>query len=176
MRDVKILMKLVDITEKKQNKGTYAGVKFSDKTKKSIEGYIKDNDIPNPLSTDKMHSTLLYSRKFCPKYTPLGEMEEALIGNADAFESWESQPDDDGNKSNCLVLKYNCDALKDRHESLMDEHGATFDYDDFTPHITFSYDAGDLDPKKLPKFEEEIEIVEEYGEDLDLDWAQKKDA
>jgi len=169
-------MKLIDITEKKENKGTYAGVRFSDKTKKSIDGYLKDNSIPNPLSTDKMHSTLLYSRTYCPKYTPAGEMEESLVGKADDFESWESQADEDGNKSNCLVLKYACDGLTDRHESLMKEHGATFDFDDYTPHITFSYDVGDLDPKKLPKFEEEIEIVEEYGEDLDLDWANKKDA
>jgi len=169
-------MKLIDITEKKETKGTYAGVRFSDKTKDAVKKYMKDNKIPNPLRTEKMHSTLLYSRKYCPDYEPAGEMEETLIGKSDSFESWESQPDDDGNTSNCLVLKYTCDGLKDRHESLMKEHGATFDFDDYTPHITFSYDVGDLDPKKLPKFEEDIEIVEEYGEDLDLDWANKKDA
>jgi len=169
-------MKLTDIVEKKENKGTYAGVKFSSKTKNAVKKYMKDNDIPNSLRTEKMHSTLLYSRKYCPDYEPAGEMEESLIGKADGFESWKSQPDDDGNTSNCLVLKYVCSDLTDRHESLMKEHGATFDFDDFTPHITFSYDVGDLDPKKLPKFEEDIEIVEEYGEDLDLDWANKKDA
>lgn len=166
-------MKLIDLVEKiKTKKGTYAGVRFSDETVNDIKKYIEDNDIPNHINYDKLHTTLLYSRKHCPNYEPAGKLEKAMHGHAHKFEKWPSQPDDDGNVAMCLVLRYNCPALVKRHVALMDEHKGTYDFDEYKPHITFSYDVGNLQCKDLPKYDGEIEIVEEYGEDLNLDWAK----
>ena len=166
-------MKIVEIFEKKEKqKGTYSGVKFSEDTVTGIKEYIEENNIPNHTNYEKMHSTLLYSRKYLPEYEPSGKLSDIMVGNPIKFDVWDSQPDDDGNVAKCLVLTYKCEDLVDRHKFLMKEHGATFDYDDYTPHVTFSYDIGDMKQKDLPKFEGKIEIVEEYGEDLNLDWAQ----
>ena len=49
----------------------------------------------------------------------------------------------------------------------MKEHGATYDYDEYKPHITLSYDVDDLDPDQLPSFDKDIIITEETGSDLD---------
>lgn len=165
-------MKVTEIIEKKQEKGTYAAVKLSNKTNKAIVKYIKDNDIPNAIKPEKLHTTLLYSRKHLPDYEPAGEYEEAMHGKPIGFEKWPSQPDDDGKVAMCLVLKYTCPELVDRHKFLMKEHGATYDYDEYNPHVTFSYDVGGMQCKDLPKFEEDIEIIEEYAEELNLDWAK----
>jgi hypothetical protein len=166
-------MRLIDlIFEKKEAKGTYAAVRFSDETIADIKKYIEENNIPNHTKFDKMHTTLLYSRKHCPNYEPAGEYEEALHGKPEKFEKWPSQPDDDGNVAMCLVLRYHCPDLVKRHVKLMDEHKGTYDFDEYKPHITFSYDVADLQCKDLPKYEGKIEIVEEYGEDLNLDWAK----
>jgi len=165
-------MKLTEIIEEKIQKGTYAGVRLSNKTINAIKKFIKDNDIPNPIEPEKMHTTLLYSRKYLPDYKAKGKYDDILEGTPSGFEKWPSQPDDDGKVAMCLVLKYTCTALSKRHKELMKEHEATYDFPDYKPHVTLSYDVGSLQCKDLPKFEEPIEIVEEYAEDLNLDWAK----
>jgi len=167
-------MKLIDLVEEKDDskKGTYAGVRFSKETIDGIKEYIKDNDIPNHTKFHKMHTTLLYSREYCPDYVPAGKFEEAMHGKPEEFEVWDSQPDDDDHVAKCLVMRYTCPELVKRHKTLMDEHNATYDFDEYKPHVTFSYDIGDMKIKDLPKFKGKIELVEEYGEDLNLDWAK----
>ena len=168
-------MKLYDIYEEKKHKGTYAGVHFDYETKKRIQKYMRDNKIPNPLPLHKLHNTLIYSRKYLPKFKAQGRLDKPWIGEIVEFDIFESQKDDNGKKSKCLVLKFECAKCVDRHNEIMDEHGATFDYDEYTPHITLSYDIGDFDVKALPDPAKEIgdlNIVEEYQEDLNLDWAK----
>jgi hypothetical protein len=171
-------MKWEDLTEKQQaeTKGTYAAVNFSKETTDAIKEYIKENDIPNPLSADKMHTTLLYSRKYCPDYTPLGKIDPPWKGTPTEFEVWKTRPKDGSEGSNCLVLLFKCEELNKRHQQLMNELDATYDFPDYKTHISLSYDIGDMDWKKLPdikKYLSEVVVVEEYGSDLDLDWAKK---
>lgn len=165
-------MKSNEFIKKTHHKGTYAGVHFSEETKDAIMDYIAANNIPNSPERDKMHTTLLYSRKRCPNYVPQGELNPAMRGKPGAWQIWESQPDSDGNKSNCLVLEYDCPELTARHNELMEEHQATFDYPEYKTHVTFSYDVGDMTKEDLPPYKGPIDIVEEYGEELDLDWAK----
>lgn len=170
-------MKVTELLEKKEpeeTRGTYAAVNFSKETTDAIKQYMKDNDIPNALAEDKIHTTVLYSRKYCPDYKPLGKIDPPWVGKATNFDVWKTRPKDGGEGSNCLVLQFKCEELNERHEKLMKEHEATYGFPDYKTHISFSYDIGDMDWKKLPKFEGKITIVEEYGEDLDLDWAKNK--
>ena len=168
-------MKWTEIAEEKEEnkKGTYAGVRFSEETKNAVEQYNKDNDIPNPIKTDKLHTTLLYSRKYLPDYKPAGKYDKPMIGKVKKFDVFESRPDAfDDKAARCLVLLFDCPELVDRFNELMDKHDATFDYDEYKPHITFSYDIGDMDIKDLPEFKGKIELVSEYDEDLNLNWAK----
>ena len=57
------------------------------------------------------------------------------------------------NGKNCLVTVLKSKDLTAHHETIMDKYGATYDFDTYIPHITLSYDIGDLDAKnyKLPK-------------------------
>ena len=162
-------MKLEKLTEGK--KGTYAGVRFDDDTKKRIVSFIEKNKIPNPVPVNKIHTTVLYSRKHLPNYKPQEKVN--FVGKPKKFDVWETQSDKDGKTSNALILTYDSPELVKRHKLLMDEHEATFDFDKFEPHITLSYNIGDLDISKLnPAGIGNLKIVSEYGEDLDLDWAK----
>lgn len=166
-------MKLIDLFEEKEKTGTYAGVRFDADTKQRIKTFIKDNKIPNPIPTDKIHTTLLYSRKRLPEYEAAGKLDPPLVGKPLKFDVWLSQPDDDGEKTKCLVLQYECTDLIKRHKKLMKEHGGTFDFDEYKPHVTFSYDIGDFDIKLLdPKKIGDLKLVTEYQEDLNFDWAR----
>jgi len=164
-------MKLDEIiVEKKEPDGTYAGVHFSKETVQAVKDYCNQNKIPNPVRSSKVHTTLLYSRKYLPDYKAAGKYDKPMIGKPTEFDIWPSKGDD---PKNCLVLEYDCAELVKRHEKLMKEFEATYDFDEYKTHITFSYDVGDIKVKDLPKFEGKIEIVEEYQQDLDLNWADK---
>lgn len=164
-------MKISEV--KKRPDGTYAGLKFCKETTGALTGYVHRNRIPNVLPAKKMHVTLLYSRKHLPDFKARGELETPLVGKPIGFEIFESSPDKDQNTTNCLVLRFECPELVERHNELMDGHDATFDYDEYKPHLTVSYDVGDLNPKLLPKFDKDLIMTEEYGQDLDLSWAEK---
>jgi hypothetical protein len=142
---------------------------------KAIQEYIKLSDIPNGVPADKLHSTILYSRKHLPDYVPAGKYEEPIVGNPLELDVWETHANEEGDTTNCLVLKYECASLCARHKALMDAHEATFDYDEYVPHITLSYDIGDMDKSSLPDIKEyvkEIVIDEEYGEELNLEFVK----
>jgi len=162
-------MKLTEITESsKDPEGTYAGVKFCDDTKKAIKTFMEENEIPNPIESDKMHSTLLYSRNYLPDYKPTGKLDEAWTGEVKHFSIFPNNPKNGGDNTNCLVLEYTCKEQSKRFDELMDAHDATYDFDEYKPHVTLSYSVGDLDHKKLPKFKNPLKIVEEYSENLNL--------
>lgn len=173
-------MKLTEIATKAEetatHPGTYAGVRFSPATIESLEKYAKDNKIPHRIKGDHFHTTLLYSRKHLPKYSAAGPYEVPMNGSPTGFEIWPSQPDDKGKVKNCLVLTYSCPQLYQRHHKLMNQHGATYDFDEYKPHVTLSYDVGNLKVDKLPDFEDNLEIVEEYDEELSISWADDKKA
>ena len=163
---------------KESPKGTYAGVRFDTATNKAIHQYMKDNDIPNAIRADKLHITLLYSRKYLPNYKPLGKIEPPMIAKPTEFVVWNTKPENPNDKpARCLVVKLDCPDLVARHNKLMKEYGATYDFDKYEVHVTLSYDIGDMDIDHLPKLSDtikELKIVEEYSEDLDLDWAKNK--
>ncbi len=159
-----------------QKKGTYAAVEFDEQTKQKIEKYIEAHKLPNAVASSKLHTTLLYSKKHLPDYVAQGKIDPPIIGHATGLKVWPSQPDEDGYKSNCLVMTYSCPQLVARHKELMSEHDATYDFDEYHPHITLSYDIGDMKIKDLGDVKTEIGsivIIKEYGEELNLDWAKK---
>ena len=69
-------MKLKDLFEKDATKkGSYAGVRFDKETNRALHKYMKENKIPNAIRPDKLHTTVLYSRKYLPNYKPAGKIE-----------------------------------------------------------------------------------------------------
>lgn len=170
MNDLTLIRNLLQESNDKQ--GTYAGVRFSDDTIERIKAFIKKYDIPNAVRSSKLHTTLLYSRKHLPNFEARGKLDSPIIGTPTGFDLWKTQPKEGQEQTQCLVLKYDAPELKALHEALMKEHGATWDYPDFNAHVTLSYNyPGSLEDVGDPSEVGEIEIVEEYGEDLNLDWA-----
>ncbi len=162
------MMELKVISEgEKASCGTYASVHFNEDTINALNEYIEKNNIPNAVSTEKMHSTLLYSRNHLPEYKPQGKLEPTWKGQFKRFSIFTSNPANhrDGK---ILVMEYNCSEQSKRFDELMDAHDATYDFNEYKPHTTLSYDIGDFDIEKLPKFEKPLKIVEEKSKDIDL--------
>lgn len=163
-------MKLKHLLEKQNEKGLYAAVKFSNETIDNIMNYCNDSNIPNVLDPSDLHSTLCYSRKPVPDFKPVFPLEET--GKPKSFEIWDSPANAFKKEATrCLVLKYDSAYMVSRFNEIQDM-GATYDYDEYKPHVTLSYDVGDdftLDTLSPPSNIGELQIVGEYSEELDLD-------
>lgn len=173
-------MKLKDIRktneytfEAEKKTGSYAGVHFDEDTLKRIKAFSVKNEIPQRVQSRKLHSTVLYSKKYLPNYKAQGKLKAPIVGRPKKLSVWETQPDKGGETANSLVLQYDAPELVARHKELMKEHDATYDFDTFKPHVTLSYNIGDLDISKLdPSSIGNINIVSEFSEDLDFNWAK----
>jgi hypothetical protein len=158
----------------KSTKGTYTAVKFSEDTIKRIKAFVDKHNIPDPLPSKSYHTTITYSRKYLPDLKALGKLDPPWKGKVTELEIFKSKED-----NNCLVVLFDCKKATDRHNQIMDEHDAQYDFDKYNCHFTLSYNCGDFDIKSIPNISKEfgeIEIIEEYLEDLNLDWAKKKTA
>jgi hypothetical protein len=150
--------------------GQYAAYRFL--STKGIQKYIDRNQIPNPIPTEKLHVTLLYSRKPMPGYKPLGLIAEPIKVMVEGFDVWDTQ---DGKKA--LVARLDAPKVVARHHELMKKYGGTFDYDEYRPHFTMSYDVGpDFDKDRLPPFQHDLYLNREYGEELNTNWKDNDKA
>lgn len=165
-------MNLSEIMESKKKKpdGTYVAVRFSRETQNAIKKFVKALGIKDAVAREKMHTTLIYSRKhFVYKDPMLGKIEPSWKGKAKEFHIWETR---DEGKSKALVMAYTCAELTKEHKRIMKEYDAIYDFPEYIPHITLCYDVGenfDTSKIKIDDFPE-IEIIEEYTTDLVLDW------
>lgn len=146
--------------------GVYVGIKLDKQSIESLQSFIKDNEIPNPIDSNDMHVTIMYSEKPIHKSDELIDPKLELTASATEFDLY-------GDDRNCLVLKIDCDELHKRHQ-FFTEKGGKHSYDEYSPHITLSYDCPDFDVKSLPKFTGEITLTDEYSEPLTKNWADDK--
>ncbi len=141
--------------------GTYAGVRFSPATQEALAALQRRHGVPAPTPREKFHVTLVYSR-LPVEWEPADRLDEAAVPIG-----WEVWDQGDGNRA--LVLLLASEWLTARHvEARL--RGATWDHEDYRPHVTLSYDAGDFDTTGLPIPDLDLEIVSEYAEPLKLDW------
>jgi 2'-5' RNA ligase len=165
-------MKLSEIlTEFKRSEapeGVYVGLHFDQETRDKVKKFLDDNKIPNPIDVNKLHTTVLYSRKPVDNLQPMGQLDPAMCLKCKELEVFPTQ---DGKRA--LVMRVENDQLVKRHNEFIGM-GGTSDYPEFKPHVTLSYDIGkDYDHSHLSVDElDSINAVEEYSEPLKLDWSK----
>jgi hypothetical protein len=120
----------------------YVAVKPDPNSVKYFDKLIAEHNIPNPLSTSKLHCTLIYSKK--PTVIPQIQVHRIYRGTIDKFDVFDTR---DGKR--CLVAKIISPDLMQRHRELMIELDASYDFPDYIAHISLSYDIGDFDYSKL---------------------------
>ena len=156
------------LKEQEQKQGTYVGVRFSEQTKGDIAHFMSAMNIPNPIDVDKLHTTLIYSRKSLINFVARGRLDNIIEGKFTAFDTWDTQ---DGQRA--LVMEYTSPELTGRNKEITMDFGATSDYPEYKVHLTLSYDIGENDII-LPDYDGVIEINEEYNEALNLEWIKSK--
>lgn len=146
-------------------KGTYVSAKFTESTLDKLVEVQNTLGLLNPVSRDDLHTTICYSRVNVPF---VASALEALVSTSQHLEIWETS---DGP---ALILCLESEHLKERHKYSR-ILGATYDFPDYKPHVTLSYNLGaqfiDLSD---PNISIPITISHEIVEDLDLDWTKDK--
>lgn len=112
--------------------GTYAELCPSNKSQRILEKIIQQLALDTPTPSAELHCTVTYSRRPCPE---LGDYRPDIPIGADVlgFRIFSMQ-----NGNRCLVLELHSDDIMDLHKYAM-ELGCSYDYPDYTPHITLSY-------------------------------------
>lgn len=154
--------------------GKYVGVHFDQDTIEQVQKILNDEQIPNPISPEDVHSTIAHSKTDIPDYEPDGEFEEPQEASINGFKIFNTS---EGGR--CLVATLDSDYLHSRHQKTLD-HGATYDFDEYIPHVTLSYNVGDdWDDSNLDKLTNKyggtrLGISDEYMSDLDPDWVKNR--
>ena len=69
-----------------------------------------------------------------------------------------------------VVLKFNSQRLQVRHQEFL-RGGASWDYDSYHPHVTITYDAGDVDLSNVVPYAGLIELGGEVFDEVKEGWA-----
>lgn len=167
-----LLKELIQERKNKESKtGSYVAVRFSDDSQDRLTEFAKQRKLNNLVPTDKYHITVIYSRKpISDGFKAYGLLEDPLIVQPNHLSIFPTQ-----SGSNALVLELEAPQLKSRHKELMDKYDLEYDFDEYKAHVTLSYDCGEYKPSDDEDYSslEDLEIVEEYHEPLNLNWAKE---
>lgn len=153
---------------KEQQEGIYVGVKYANEDVDKILAYIDRNDISSSLGFDDIHSTIIFSRRY-DDIQVLGDLNDKFIF-AQPY-SLSCFPIQGSDGKHALVMKLKCEWLEQRHKYLMDQYNLTYDFDEYIPHLTLSYDYPYSEPDPILEDVSKmgnIFIKKEYREELDL--------
>jgi 2'-5' RNA ligase len=138
--------------------GTYVALVADKATQDRISQFQTDIGIEDGVSGDKLHTTLIYSRRIHDDM--VAQPSEVYTARHKGYALF-------GQEKKALVMLLDAPEVCARHEQLMKDHDATYDFSEYQPHITLSYDVPeDFDVSKLPTFEGDIVMTGEYKEDL----------
>lgn len=129
-----------------------------------IIDWAKAQGFKTTVPEDELHTTIAYSRR-AVDWMKMGESYgQTLVippGGPRVV-----QPLGPGG---AVVLMFNSAALARRHLD-MRRDGASWDYSEYQPHITITWDAGDLDVSKITPYQGEIVLGPEKFAPINEDW------
>lgn len=132
--------------------------------------WAKEQGFKTTLDAADMHVTVLYSRQ------PVDPIKMGTTWSDDQKGNLTIKPG--GPRAveklgeDAVVLLFASDDLSWRHRSMV-EAGASHDFNEYQPHVTLTYDAGEVDVEAVKPFTGALRFGPEIFEALDLDWKSK---
>ncbi len=134
----------------------------------AIIDWAKAQGFETTLPAEDLHVTVAYSK------TPVDWMAVA--------QAWTNKPNGNLTSSaggprmverfgeGAIVLLFNNTELTWRHQDILDA-GASWDWPDYQPHITFTYQPGSVDLDQVEPYRGVIELGPEIFEEVEAGWA-----
>lgn len=129
-----------------------------------ILAWAKAQGFETTVSADDLHVTIAYSRQALDWMKVGGDWGSRQDGGLTVAPGGARLVEPLGSEG-AVVLLFNSSELAWRHMQIR-EAGASWDYEEYQPHVTITYAAGDLDLSKVEPYRGEIEFGPEIFEDL----------
>ena len=142
-------------------KGTYVSVKV--KNNLELYEWFKNQNI-DVLDKEDLHCTLAYSKK---EFKHVLNDSDILVNSSSIHNKLEPLGDE-----GAIVMKFDSEEMNKRFNQCIKE-GALYDYPQYIPHISISYNGKDIDLDKIKVPDFDIILCDETTEELDLDWKDK---
>ena len=157
-------MKLEDLSS---NKGTYVGLRLLNPANAQLYAHCQAINLPvkKSLFDNRLHSTLIYSRRECPNL--VADPETVHTAEFSGYTIFKGQKGE-----NVLVVLLNAPSIIARHVQLMAEHNAAYDHPVYKPHVTLCYNFPEPTIAGIPSFDFPLHFGNEYVEELDLSWGK----
>lgn len=134
-----------------------------------ILAWAREQGFTSTLTAEQLHVTVAFSR------TPVDWMEVGEAWAGDKAGELTIAPGGarliekfDGG---AVVLLFNASELSWRHEQIK-QAGASWDWPEYQPHITLTYDPGDLDLSSVEPYRGRIVLGPEVFEEVNEDWRE----
>lgn len=131
-----------------------------------ILAWARSQGFKSTLAASDLHVTIAYSRqpldwmKVGDDYGPDDGRLTIAAGGPREVEQF---------GGGAVVLAFSSWRLGSRHESIK-EAGASWDWESYNPHVTITYEPGDVDLSKVTPYRGEIKLGPEIFAELDEDW------
>ena len=133
--------------------------------------WAKDQGFASTLPAGEMHVTVTYSRRPVPWMKMGGHW--GYMGSEDdkhVLPPGGPRLVDRLGSEGAVVLHFYSGHLDHRHREMV-EAGASWDFPEYLPHVTITYDAGDIDLAKVEPYRGRLEFGPEIFEPIEADWA-----
>lgn len=148
--------------------GKYIGVKLADSSAERLCKWMQHNNIPNPLSIEDLHVTLVLHKTEQFDYEPETYTPEIAVSKKTySFDLF-------GENSDSLVLKFVSPELTAKHNELREIYNLPWDFDSYESHVTLSYNAAGVDLNELNTPPFDIILSHEYEEPFNDSWTDDK--
>ena len=129
---------------------------------KEIVAWAKKAGFKTTLKASDLHVTLAYSEAPVDWFEVGAAWEDEIIvkGGPRMLQRFDG---------GAVVIEFAYRSLNWRHEQIV-EAGASWKWDEYRPHITISFNAGDVDVENLPAYEGDIKLGPEIFRQIDPNW------
>lgn len=136
-----------------------------------ILAWAKAQGFETTVPADDLHVTIAYSRQALDWMKISGDWGSRQDGGMTVAPGGARLVEPLGGEG-AVVLLFNSSELAWRHMQIR-EAGASWDYEEYQPHVTITYAAGDMDLSKVEPYCGKIEFGPEIFQALDTDWKSK---
>lgn len=157
---------LQSLLERKTPSGVFACVRPTDQTCKEISKFFEDAGIPDLIAPSEYHVTVMYAPEQDLADFDIKEDVGSQTAKFAAYDLF-------GEDKDCLVMKLDSKGLHEIHDTLA-AMGMKYTYPEYSPHLTLSYKAGDVDISTLPEPEFEFHFQPDLEVNaIDKDYKKK---
>jgi len=144
--------------------GTFMGMNPTDECNDKIVEWCKKNKIENVH--DDFHTTIIIDKEKTFSEAPESYDPALKIKAKDCeYKLF-------GEDNNVLVVAFAEPALSKRHTEIKDKNDIKYDFPEYIPHLSLSYDfSGDVED--LPEWNLDLEFADEFIRPFNSDWSPK---